>query len=171
MPLGLTITDVGAVTLIAAGIAAAVSLLTLWVTGVREARERRRRSYAGALTAVVAYREFPYAVRRRRDDVPGEERVRLSEALREVQRELAFSATWIELEGSTDTCQAFTALVAETRKVAGGYIREAWKADPVKNDEDMNITGIDYSTMPALESAYLAEVKKDLSWFRVWRRW
>ena len=171
MPLGLTITDVGAVTLIAAGIAAIVSLLTLWVTGAREARERRRRSYAEALTAVVAYREFPYAVRRRRDDIPGRSG---SACPRRCAKSSASSRSTPHGSNSKAApihVDAFMALVAETRKVAGGYIHDAWNAEPVKNDEDMNIAGIDYSTMPAFESAYLAEVTKDLSWFQIWRRW
>lgn len=157
------------VVLISTGVAAIVSLLTLWVAGQREARQRRRRSYAEALAAGVAYREFPYAIRRRRDDVPGDERVRLSEALREVQRELAFHQAWIKLEGSSGTVQAFERLVAETRKIAGTYMHDAWNGPPATTDADMNIMGIDYSSIKPLETGYLAEVRKDLSWWRIWR--
>jgi hypothetical protein len=157
------------VVLISTGVAALVSLLTFWVAGQREARQRRRESYAKALTAGVAYREFPYAIRRRRDDAPGEERVRLSEALRQVQRELAFYEAWMRLEGSSDTITAFQALIAETRRVAGGYMSEAWRGPAASSDADMNITGIDYAKITPLETAYLAAVRKDLSWWRFWR--
>lgn len=157
------------VVMISAGVAAIVSLLTLWVAGQREARERRRRSYADALAAGVAYRECPYAIRRRRDDVPGEERVRLSESIREVQRELAFHQGWIDLEGSGPTIEAYGNLIAETRKVAGGYMHDAWNGPPAKADADMNIADIDYKSITPLEKSYLAEVRKDLSWWRVWR--
>jgi hypothetical protein len=157
------------VVLISTGVAALVSLLTLWVAGQREVRQRRRESYAKALTAGVAYREFPYAIRRRRDDAPGEERVRLSEALREIQRELAFYEAWMRLEGSGETITTFQALIAETRKVAGGYMSEAWKEPAARTDADMNIAGIDYATIRPLENAYLAAVRKDLSGWRFWR--
>jgi hypothetical protein len=157
------------VVLISTGVAAIVSLLTLWVGGMREARERRRRSYAEALAACVSYREFPYAIRRRRDDAQAEERVRLFESLREVQRELAFHEAWIKLEASVATITAFEKLVAETRRVAGGYMHDAWNEPPAKTDTDMNIAGVDYSTIRPLETAYLAEVKKDLAWWRFWR--
>jgi hypothetical protein len=157
------------VVLISTGVAAVVSLLTLWVSGQREARQRRRRSYAEALAVGVAYREFPYAIRRRRDDVAGEERVRLSEALREIQRDLAFHEAWTKLEGSRGTIQAFDRLVAETRKIAGTYMHGAWNGSPAKTDADMNITDIDYSSIKPLETGYLAEVRKDLSWWRFWR--
>lgn len=165
-PLALTVAD----TLIAAGIAAIVSLTTLWIGGLREAFDRRRGSYAQALAACVSYREFPYAIRRRRDDVPGEERIRLSEALREIQRELAFHSAWIRLEASTATVKAYAALVGETRRVGGKCMHEAWKAPPATSDTDMNIAGIDYGSMGRLEQAYLDEVSKDLSWWRPWRR-
>jgi hypothetical protein len=157
------------VVLISTGVAAVVSLLTVWVAGQREARQRRRRSYAEALAAGVAYREFPYAIRRRRDDLAGDERVRLSEALREAQRELAFHQAWIKLEGSSRTVVAFERLVAETRKIAGGYMHDAWNGPAAKADPEMNITGIDYSSIKPLEEGYLAEVRRDLSWWRFWR--
>jgi hypothetical protein len=157
------------VVLISTGVAALVSLLTLWIAGQREARQRRHRSYADALAAGVAYREFPYAIRRRRDNVAGEERVRLSEALREVQRELAFHEAWIKLEGSSGTVEAFERLVAETRRIAGSYMHDAWNGAPAKTDAEMNIKGIDYSPIKPLEAGYLIEVRKDLSWWRFWR--
>jgi hypothetical protein len=165
-PVALAVSDA----LIAAGIAAVVSLATLWVGGLREAFDRRRGSYAQALAASVAYREFPYAIRRRRHDAPGEERVRLSEALREIQRELAFHSAWIRLEGSAAAAEAYGALVRETRRVAGGYMQDAWKAPPAKSDSDMNIAGIDYGSLEPLERSYLDEVAKDPSWWRFWRR-
>ena len=165
-PLGLTLSDGVIVGLIAAG----VSLATLWIAGLRHVFDRRRGSYAQALAACVGYREFPYAIRRRRADEPEEERVRLSEALREIQRELAFHSAWITLEASDETVRAFTSLVTETRKVAGGYMRDAWQEPAATSDSEMNIVGIDYDSLKTLEQAYLDAVAKDLSWWRFWRR-
>jgi hypothetical protein len=166
----ISLSDAAAATLIAAAVSALISLITLWIGGLRQVRERRRKAYAEALAACVAYREFPYAIRRRRADAPSEERVRLSETLREVQRELAFNAAWLELEGSAETARAFRELVAETRKVAGGYMHKAWNAPPARADAEMNIARIDYGTIPPLERAYLDEVRQDLAWWRFLQR-
>jgi len=59
-----------------------------------EERARVRDTFAAAFAAYTAYREFPYAIRRRRADIPEEERVRLSESLRTIQERLT------ELRGS-----------------------------------------------------------------------
>ncbi|WP_156077561.1 hypothetical protein [Saccharothrix sp. NRRL B-16314] len=42
-------------------------------------RNTVRTTFAEALAAYSSYMEFPYAIRCRRADAPGEERVRLSE--------------------------------------------------------------------------------------------
>src|ERR1700730_9600381 len=84
------------------GIAAAVvALLGVWINGLREERRRRRELYANALEATYAYREFAYVVRRRRTDVAGEERVRVSEALREIQRDLSKYEALMKIERCT----------------------------------------------------------------------
>src|SRR3712207_8043860 len=69
-------------TLFRSAVAAAINLLVLATVGLREERRRRRDFYASALEATLAYREFAYAIPRRRHDAPAEERVRLSESLR-----------------------------------------------------------------------------------------
>jgi hypothetical protein len=166
LPLAITLSDGAAATLIAAAVAAVVSLFGLWLNGVRQERARRREIFAQALAAVVAYQEFPYAIRRRRNDQPGEERVRLSEDLRVVQKELAFHLAWVELEGSAKTAGHYRALVAETRRVAGGYMRDAWNGEPTSEDSEMNITDIDYGTLEEPQAAYLASVRDDLRWGR-----
>ena len=76
---------------ISAGVSAAIGLVTLWVAGIRAERARRRELYADALAGTMAYREFPYAIRRRRAEDPDRsgERVRISEAVREVQHDLS----------------------------------------------------------------------------------
>lgn len=160
--------QVGSV-LVSAGVAGAVSLLTLFVAGQRESRSRRRSTYAEALAVTVAYREFPYAIRRRRQDAASEERIRISEALREVQRDLAFHEAWIRLEASPKTVAAYETLVTQTRRIAGGYMHDAWNAPAAISDADMNILGIDYSDLASPEEDFVSEVRDDLSWRRLWR--
>lgn len=163
-PLAITLSDGAAATLIAAVVAAVVSLFGLWLNGVRQERARRREAFAQALAAVVAYQEFPYAIRRRRHDQPGEERIRLSEALRTVQKDLAFHMAWVDLEGSAETAERYRTLVAETRRVAGGYMHEAWNGQPTSEDSEMNITDIDYRELAEPKAAYLISVQNDLRW-------
>lgn len=128
----------------AGAVVVAALLLALWnvMLARRKSREeeraRQRTAFAEALQAVAAYKEMPYAIRRRNADEPGAERVRLSETVREIQAELSFHQTWIRSE-STSAADAYDALVSAVRRVAGGAMREAWTADPITTDAQMNI--------------------------------
>lgn len=164
-------------TVIAAGVSALIALLTLWVNGIRKERSRRQQLYADAYATVAAYREFPYVIRRRRaptpghDEIAGEERVRISEALREVQRDISSFSAWMKAEAVADVSSKYDELVAQTRRVAGGYMREAWNSDPLDNDSGMNIPGVDYSSLTQYETAYLDAVRTALSFWRIAVPW
>jgi hypothetical protein len=150
---------------IAALVSAGVSvLLQYWTTYLQEIA-RRRDLYAKALAACAAYREFPFAIRRRRPDDPVGERQRLSEAIRAVQQDLSFYAAWIQSE-SIEVSAAYAALLATTRRIAGGYMQAAWTAQAPTTDAEMNISGIDYSEIGPLETAYLDAVRQHLTWLR-----
>jgi hypothetical protein len=156
--------------LIGAGVAAAINLLVLAAVGLREERRRRRDFYAAALEATLAYREFAYAIPRRRDDARAEERVRISEALRSIQRDLARAHSLMQIERATKVATAYRALVDTTREVAGEYMREAWEREPVQHDHEMNIPGgLDFSKVEPFQKAYLNAVAEDLAWWRFWR--
>lgn len=158
---------------VAALVSGAVSLTSLWINGVRAERSRRQQLYAEALAVIAAYKEFAYAVRRRRAPLPekpeiaGDERVRLSEALRDVQRELAYYEAWLKGESHHELAKAYSALAAETRTVAGGYMRDAWKRPPLDNDPGMNIPDIDLSGLGSFEKAYVEEVGKALGFWNI----
>ena len=157
---------------ISAGVAAVIGLLTLWVAGVRAERARRRELYAEALAATMAYREFPYAIRRRRKE-EGErsaERVRISEALREVQHDLSQYQALMRIERATKVASAYQTLISKTREIAGGYMKDAWQDDPVQTDADMNMrVPLDYSVLDKYVQNYLDAVKQDLPWWKLWR--
>lgn len=163
---GVSLSDGAAATLIAAAIAGVITLVGLVVNGVRAERARRRTEFAKAYACILAYQEFAYVVRRRRDCPDGEERVRISEELRKVQQELGFYQAWIELEASAPTVDAYLALVSATRRIAGGYMRDAWERPPTTSDAQMNIKDIDYAELKPLEAAFLARVADELSWRR-----
>ncbi len=158
---------------IAALVSAAFSLTSLWINGVRQERSRRQQLYADALAVITAYKEFAYAIRRRRAPLPdkpeiaGAERVRLSEALREVQRELAYFEAWLRGDAHSELAAAYLTLASETRKIAGRYMRDAWNAPPLDNDPGMNIPDIDFSGLGPFETAYIREVAKALEFWRM----
>jgi len=159
-----------AAALIGAGTATVVNLLGILAIGFRQDRQRCRELYADALEATLAYREFAYAVPRRRFDARPEERVRISEAMREVQRDLARAESLMRIERAEGVSSAYSQLVAGTRRVAGGYIREAWRAEPITEDHEMNVPGgLDFTEIEECERAYLAAVGRDLAWYRFWR--
>ena len=151
---------------VAAIISSSISLLLQYSSSYRQDISRRRELYAKALAACAAYREFPFAIRRRRQNDLEGERLRLSEAIRQVQQDLSFYAAWIESE-SVAVARAYRALLTETRRVAGGYMRDAWNAPAPSTDAEMNIEGISYAEITPLETGYLAAVREHLTpWWR-----
>lgn len=162
------------VPVVVAIIAGAVSLLTLAtntvVAAVKEQRNRRRETYASAFSAVTAYKEFPYVVRRRRGGSPeiaADERFRISEDLRIVQERLAYYGAWMRTE-SPAVAAAYEALVTETRRIAGRQIHDAWAIAPASKDEQMNMPDLGLGALKPSEDAYLAAVVRHLRWSRRW---
>lgn len=150
--------------IVAALIAAAVNLWLARRKSLEEERARVRATFADAFQAVADYKEFPYAIRRRRADQPEAERVRLSEALREVQSRLTYYVAWIDGEAPT-VGVTYRDLASELRVVAGGACRQAWTEPPVGSDADMNIPSsfVDLTPLRAKEDAYLAAARKHLA--------
>ncbi len=136
-----------------------------WLTVRRETKARRRERFADALAAVVAYEEFPFVIRRRRVSMPEDERIRISTEIRAVQERLAFHAAWLHTE-SLNVAEKYDALIRETRHTAGDAMRRAWEMEPIEQDEQMNIADIDLSASAPFKGAYLAAVRKHLSWRR-----
>jgi hypothetical protein len=149
--------------------------INLWLARRKsreEERNRLRNSFAeafAAYSAYSAYKEFPYAIRRRRADVPAEERIRLSEALREIQASLAYHLAWTAVESET-VGHAYTDLVQQVRRTAGAAMHEAWKAPPTESDGTMNIppSVIDLSPLAPHEAAYMDAVRTHLIRLAPW---
>lgn len=136
-----------------------------WWSEQREIEARRRAQFADALSAIVAYEELPFVIRRRRASAAEAERLRISTEARTVQERLAFYSAWLRAE-SRGVADAYDALVAETRRVAGSQMRRAWELDAITRDSEMNIADIDLSTIAPLKVAYLDAVRRHLSWRR-----
>ena len=151
---------------------AIAGVVTWFVNGVRGERTRLQKLYADAYSAVISYQEFPYVIRRRRaptpghEEIGGEERLRISDALHTVQQALNNYLAQISTE-STAVSTKYAALVHETRRTAGTYMHEAWDAPPLDNDPGMNIAGIDYSHLTRPQDEYLDATRKDMTFWRV----
>jgi hypothetical protein len=108
------------VPLIAAVIAFTGVMIKLWWDARSARRERLRELYAGGWAAVQAYKEMAFAIRRRNvEDRPGE-RVRLSEEMREIQKDISYYEALIGRERSGRVAADYRGLVAKTREIAGG---------------------------------------------------
>jgi len=85
LALGATITAIVAAFTVLSGV------VTWAVNGVRDERTRLQKLYADAYSTVMSLKQYPYLVRRRlapspaNPDRAGEERLRISNALKEVQ--------------------------------------------------------------------------------------
>ena len=150
----------------AAAIGGAASLLALAInaiiSGWRNRIARQRQEFSKAFAACVAYEEFPYIVRRRRNNAPQDERVRISSEFSIIQRELAYYSAWLATE-SKNVSRAYENLVAQLREIAGAKIREAWVTPPIDSDSDMNMPDLGLSALKPLKEAYLLEVAYHLS--------
>lgn len=150
----------------AAVIGGAVSLLALALNTIisnwRERISRQRQEFSKAFAACIAYEEFPYVIRRRRNNVPQDERIRISSELSVIQRELAYYSAWLATE-STSVSKAYETLVAKLRETAGVKIREAWLTPPIDSDSGMNMPDLGLKELKPLKEAYLQEVIYHLS--------
>jgi hypothetical protein len=156
---------------VAAGaLAGLIALLGFWVNGYRADRRRRRQFYAEALASALDYREFSYAVRRRDHEAPGPERVRLSEAMRQVQQDITRHQALMRVDGARGVEKAYATLVSKTREIAGTYVREAWDEPAITTDPEVNApVRLDFSAIDPCRDAFLDAVRADLAWWRLWR--
>jgi hypothetical protein len=157
------------VPLIAAAIAFAGVMSKLWWNARNARRDRLRELYAGGWAVVQSYKEMAFAIRRRNiDDRPGE-RVRLSEAMREIQKNLSYHEALIGRERSGRVATEYRNLVAKTREIAGGVIRRSWNEEPITGDSEMHSPEIaeELQALKPFEDGYMDAVADDLGVRRV----
>lgn len=155
-------------------IAAAIgAVVNTWLAR-RKSREeelaRVRVMLAEAFQAVAEYKEFPYAIRRRRHDDPAGERVRLSEELRKVQARLTYFEEWTRIEDAV-LGSSYRTLLAELRRVAGAACNSAWTAEAITHDAQMNIARdeVDLTSLAAHERDFTSAARTYVEGFMKWR--
>lgn len=154
---------------LAAMLAGAVNVWMARRRSREEERARIRNTFAAAFEAYTAYKEFPYAIRRRRPDEPEGERIRLSEALRAVQEKVNYYLAWTQAE-SADVGEQYAKLISEARRVAGRAMHDAWNDPPRATDPEMNIPPelVDLSQLAAAEAEFMQAVRQHLSSLTPW---
>jgi hypothetical protein len=147
---------------IAAVIAGVIAVITMIVNGRRARADRQRELFGAAFGDIASYCEFPYIVRRRRHDLPEQERIRISTELSEVQSKLNHNRAVLRVEAPR-VARAYTALVLATREVAGESIRQGWNLTPITADTEVHVTDVDLSAIKPYEEAYLTAVADHLA--------
>lgn len=138
---------------VAAVVAGGVALLTRWSNVQQAARQRQIETWAEAFKAYVAYKEFPFLVRRRSPEDPAGERVRLSTALSEVQQQLSYFSSWAGAE-SRRVGAIYDHLISEARRVAGPAIAAGWDRAPVDSDRAMHVRDVDLGELDEAEKLF-----------------
>jgi HAMP domain-containing protein len=138
---------------LAPGVALLLGVITLFINGERNERQRRRELHARALAATIAYAEMPFAIRRRQHepDRRSAERVRLTTVFSQVQAEITVCQTLIDAEGDQRISAAYRELVRATRNVAGAAARDAWNDEPITRDPDVNMPAVAQQLQPLAE--------------------
>lgn len=129
-----------------------------------EERSRVRTVFAEAFAAYAAYKEYPYVIRRRNAEKPGEERVRISEQVRHTQERISYFLAWTQAE-SKPVGETYAALIRQVRASAGVAMTEAWQASAITEDADMAIPTslVDLGDLRPHEAAYSKAVEKHLN--------
>lgn len=124
---------------------------------------RLQTAFAEAFKTYAQYKEYPYAIRRRRLDQPESERVRLSEEIRQTQARLSYHEAWTLFE-DPNAGLAYADLVRQVRVIAGEAMKAAWQDDPVQDDAGMVIPGsiINLKPLTEHEDRYVAAVEERL---------
>lgn len=133
-------------------------------------RTRLRQSFAEAFAAYAAYKEMPYAIRRRRGVQEADERARLSADLNSIQSKLSYYRAWTQFE-SPAVGTVYANLLSEMRKVVGGAMRDAWADPPSQHDHEMNIPidKVNLLSLSVEEDKYIEAVNARLDQLTPWR--
>jgi hypothetical protein len=155
--------------IIAAVITGCIAIVTMIVNGRRSRTDRQRAMFADAHGDVAAYSEYAYIVRRRRHDKAEAERTRISNGLSAVQQRLIRHQALLRVEAPR-VARCYDALVAETRRVAGGAIKAGWDRPAITSDTGIHIPDVDLAPIRPFEDAYLQAVTDHLSPLTWWLR-
>lgn len=126
---------------------------------------RRRDGYASATRELVAWAEYPYRIKRRASDTPGE-LTRLANIGHELQEALRYRETWIASE-SIWVAKVFTEVRAALAAEVGAACAAAWDSTPVTGAAGMNLNGWGPAGVDAQIKRFERAVRFRFGWRRV----
>jgi hypothetical protein len=148
-------------------LAAVVAILGYTITHATNRVERRSRTYADAISALVQFQNLPHRIRRRSDgsDVT---RALISEHVRNVHEALSYHVVLLRLD-SPKVGAVFDELVKHTREEGARHRRDAWASHPATSDAEMaNAIRYQYHNEAELEKC-IALMQRELSIIRALR--
>jgi hypothetical protein len=129
------LTGDGVATIVAALIAAAAAIVAYRWERNRLRKERRAVLYSEALRTVEEYVEMPYRVLRR--DGAASTRTALTNQMSDIQARLAYYSSLLVMQAPARVSDSYKELVRAARAEAGRQVSEAWKARPLRRDDQV----------------------------------
>lgn len=129
--------------------------------------DHRRDRYAEAVSALIAWTEYPYRIRRRTDDTP-ETLATLAGYGHDLQERLARNSAWITTE-HPEMGRIYRELIGRVKSSTATLIEEAWTSPPVGSSADMITNGWGAETAKAMHeeiSAFQAQTAMRFGWHR-----
>ena len=156
-------------------LAAVVAILSYTITNAMNRTERRSKTYADAMLALVQFQNLPFRIRRRSDSSDATRTV-VGHRIRDVQEALFYHTVLLRLD-SPSVGTAFAVLVEKTREKGVRYRHDAWTSPPATSDADMSLViSYDYENKEELdecidlmqgELSIIRALSPRARWFRV----
>lgn len=118
-------------------LSAAVVVVTLLVNAARARRDFLANLFAEALAAVAEYLEGPYRILRK--DGTATTRFAITSHLSDVKTSIDRYQELLRLHASRNVSDAYDAYVIVAKTEAGNQMKEAWRAEPIKKDAEVNL--------------------------------
>ena len=144
--------------LMAALVAALISLVGYWQNARSIRQDRQRRLFGEAYGAVMEYREYPFIVRRRSSD---DELDEIVSRLSKVQSQLNKFIGILTIE-SKPIGDSYADLVQETRRIVGPQIAIGWDLPVRSPGSSMNVSDVDLSELVPADERFIKAVRDHL---------
>jgi hypothetical protein len=141
-------------------VAAAVSLIGLFLNRLADRRDRRRSLYSDAYQAAVGWGELYYRVRRR----DPEAEYAVAARFHEVQEQIDFHQSWIDSE-SVALGRAYCRLVLRTKALTLQPIRDAWAEPPTLPADGFSVAPVAPAELGIARELFITDLRDHLSWW------
>lgn len=152
---------------LAVGIAGGTATLLVAMAGAwAKTNAARRRTYAEAVRAVIAWAEYPYQVRRRTSDGV-EELARLRDLGHRLQGDLEYHRALLAAESPT-LGNLYGEIVAGVKGACGDWIADAWAQPPIQKPTEMVLGDWGPGSFVAEVDRLRVTIGRRFGWRRFW---